>query len=136
MARKAKKTVSENGTTLVAKGAHIKGDILFQGSLEVEGEITGNLVGKEGEDTVVRILDAGSVNGELRVPVIFISGKVSGDVYASQQIELAANAVVDGDVHYNVLEVERGAQVNGNFVQKKPGEVQRVVLPIGAQVAE
>lgn len=134
MVRRSKKNASKNAITLIAQGAHIKGDIHFQGSLEIEGEVTGNVIGAEGSDSEVRILDAGSVKGELRVPVVFISGKVAGDVFAGKQIELATSAVVDGNIHYTLLEVERGAQVNGNFVLEKAGAAKNTVLPIGEKL--
>lgn len=136
MVRKLKKNAAKNAITLIAQGAHVKGDIHFQGDLEVEGEVSGSILGAEGGDSEVRILDAGSVKGELRVPVVFISGKVTGDVFASKQVELAASAVVDGDIHYSLLEVERGAQVNGNFVLEKAGSVKNTVLPLGEKMGE
>ena len=136
MAFKSKKSISKNTITLVAQGAHIKGDIHFQGALEIEGEVTGNIIGTDGGDSEVRILDGGSVTGELRVPVVFISGKVDGDVFASKQVELAASAVVDGNIHYTLLEVERGAQVNGNFVLEKTGATKSTITPIGEKAEE
>ena len=136
MMRKSKKNAGKKAITLLAQGVHVKGDIYFQGNLEIEGEVTGNVIGADGSDSEVRVLDSGSIKGELRVPLVFISGKVAGDVFASKQVELAASARVDGNIHYTLLEVERGAEVNGNFVLEKPETAKNVVLPMGEAMGE
>ena len=46
MARKAKLGFSDQATTLVARDTLVTGDIQFRGSLEVEGHVTGNIVGE------------------------------------------------------------------------------------------
>ena len=136
MMRKSKKNTGKKAITLLAQGVHVKGDIHFQGNLEIEGEVTGNVIGADGSDSEVRVLDSGSVKGELRVPLVFISGTVVGEVFASKQVELAASARVDGNIHYTLLEVERGAQVNGNFVLEKPETAKNVVLPMDEAMGE
>ena len=50
---------------------------------------------------------------------MIVSGRIEGDIYAAKQVELASQAVVKGDIHYALLEIEKGAQVNGGFVQEE-----------------
>lgn len=107
-------------TTLIASGAHVMGDIRFAGNLEVEGQITGNIIAEEGADARVRILPKGCVVGDVNVPLVVINGRIEGNIYSGQQIELAANAVVIGDLHYVLIEIEKGAQVNGSFIHSDP----------------
>ena len=97
------------------------GDILFRGSLEVEGEIAGNVTGEAEASAQVRVLKEGVICGEVRVPVVVISGRVRGDVYAGEQVHLTASAEVEGDVHYALLEVERGARVSGKLMPAAAG---------------
>lgn len=104
------------GTTLLARSAEIHGDVRFAGHLEVEGRIVGNVDAEDGTDARVRVLDKGIVEGEIRAPNVVINGQVTGDVRATQHLELAANAVVNGNVYYQVIEMVKGAQVNGNLV--------------------
>lgn len=63
------------------------------------------------------VLEKGLVRGESHEPSVLVCGRVIGDIYADKLIELATGAVVEGNVHYNVLEVSKGAQVNGSLVQ-------------------
>lgn len=107
---------ASGGTTLLARSVEIIGDIKFGGNLEVEGVVTGNIYAQPGTDARVRIMEKGEVKGEINAPKIVINGHVTGDVYSTKHIELAANAVVNGNVHYSVIEMVKGAQVNGNLV--------------------
>jgi cytoskeletal protein CcmA (bactofilin family) len=47
-----------------------------------------------------------------------INGQVTGDIYASERLELAPQARVVGDVRYNSLEMAAGAQVNGRMAHQ------------------
>ncbi|WP_369809176.1 polymer-forming cytoskeletal protein [Oceanicoccus sp. KOV_DT_Chl] len=47
---------------------------------------------------------------------MIINGEVLGDVHCDQHVELAAKASVEGNVHYNLIEMVKGAQLNGNLV--------------------
>tara|TARA_R110000787_G_scaffold22225_7_gene64720 strand:+ start:9178 stop:9633 length:456 start_codon:yes stop_codon:yes gene_type:complete len=116
--------------TLIAEDTHVMGELRFQGSLEIEGEVTGNILAQEAEESAVRVLDKGLVRGEVRVPSVYVSGRVHGDIHADRLVELATDSVVEGNVYYNVLQVEKGAQVNGSLVQgKQAQEVSKTVEP-------
>jgi cytoskeletal protein CcmA (bactofilin family) len=109
-------TFSAGSTTLVSKNTEIVGDINFSGNLMIEGKVTGNVYVSSGADAHARVLEKGTVVGEIRVPSIVINGTINGDVYSDKHVELAAKAVVNGNVHYNLIEMVKGAQVNGNLV--------------------
>ncbi|MCV6605792.1 MAG: polymer-forming cytoskeletal protein [Porticoccaceae bacterium] len=118
---KNKKAVSSNysngATTLIAEGTEISGEIRFHGNLEIEGRVIGNIVAMDDDKARVRVLQSGQVQGEVQAPSVVVNGLVEGDLKVSHQLELAARAVVDGNVHYRLIEVEKGAQVNGNFIR-------------------
>lgn len=115
-------------TTLIASGTEISGDIRFSGHLEIEGVVRGNICAATDEgEAFVRVLQSGRIEGEVRAPEVVINGRVTGDVHASKHVELAEQAIVDGDVHYSLIEMIKGAQVNGNLVHVKG--------PVGAAVA-
>jgi len=103
-------------TTLISKGTEIKGDLHFSGNLEIEGVIRGNIIAEEGSHAAVRVLHKGKVVGEINAPTVVVNGEVEGDVRSGKHLELAAKAVITGNVYYHFLEVVKGAQVNGNMV--------------------
>lgn len=110
-------------TTMIAKGTVVSGDVHFEGGLLVEGTIKGNVRAADGTDSLLRLSEAGNIEGEIHVPNVVINGKVTGDVHSSGHVELAAKAAVHGNVHYNLIEMVMGSQVNGALVHAQPAKV-------------
>lgn len=108
----------QNDTTLIAAGTRIEGDVLFSGTLELEGVVNGEIRAHGDDEAVLRILPGGRVNGSVRAPVVVINGEVDGNVFSNEHVELAAGAVIHGDVEYSLIEMTRGAQVNGRLVYR------------------
>jgi cytoskeletal protein CcmA (bactofilin family) len=116
---------SSNNTTLISKDTEVVGDIKFCGNLDVEGVVRGNILAQPGKEAVVRIVDKGRVEGEIRAPSVIINGTIVGDVYSTKHLELAAKAKVAGNVHYTMVEMAMGAEVNGGLkhsVEMSPKE--------------
>ena len=119
-------------STLIAENTTIRGDVQFSGGLHLEGTIDGS-IGAEGPDAVLTLSRKGRVNGEVRVSNMVIDGTVVGDVFVTERIELAANARIDGNVHYKLLEMTAGAQVNGKMLHQDDAP-RRLAAP-GADMA-
>lgn len=101
-------------TSLIARGTFIQGDVRFSGALHLEGRIAGSIHADE-PGAVFTLSESGMVEGEIRVPHAIINGQVRGDIHAAERLELAADARITGDVHYQSLEMAAGAQVNGRM---------------------
>lgn len=116
--RRKNTATAPNEHTLIAKGSTITGDIQFDGVLHVQGNVVGYVTvsGDKGQLVVDR---SGIIEGEVRVPHIIINGQVIGDVYATEKLELAENARVEGNVTYETIEMMAGAQVNGKLVRSQ-----------------
>jgi cytoskeletal protein CcmA (bactofilin family) len=123
--RKRNEQTARNAeTSLISHGTIIRGDVRFTGTLHLDGRIEGTVLG-EGSGAVFTLSEHGQVQGEVRVPHAMINGQVNGDIYASERLELAAQARVIGDVRYNSLEMAAGAQVNGRIAHQGDEHVQR-----------
>ena len=105
-----------NNHTLFAKGTEVVGDVHFDGELDLEGKVRGNIIADGSGSAKVSVSDKGMVEGEIRAPNILINGSITGDVHSAKHIELGATAVVNGNVHYQLIEMVKGSQVNGNLV--------------------
>ncbi|GAB2512051.1 bactofilin family protein [Microbulbifer agarilyticus] len=105
-----------NSTTLIAKNTEVTGDLHFRGNLVVEGTVKGNISAQSDSDARLQVVDGGTIEGEIRVPNVVVNGSVKGDVHASGHLELASKAMVEGNVHYKLIEMVKGAQVNGSLV--------------------
>ena len=120
-----------HSTTLISKDSEIVGDIKFSGDLEIQGVVRGNIMAKGDSGATVRIVEGGRVEGEIHSPKVIVNGNVTGDIHCGEHVELAAKACVEGNVHYNLIEMVKGAQVNGSLVyagatSKKLAKVEAV----------
>ncbi|HET8554702.1 MAG TPA: polymer-forming cytoskeletal protein [Rhodanobacteraceae bacterium] len=104
-------------TSLIARGTTIRGDVEFSGALHLDGSIEGAVLAADDGNAVFTLSAEGQVVGEVRVPNAVINGTVKGNIVASERLELAAQARVEGDVHYRVLEMAAGAEVNGRMMR-------------------
>ncbi|RDH83105.1 MAG: cell shape determination protein CcmA [endosymbiont of Galathealinum brachiosum] len=114
-----KKNKSTKIETLIGTAMEIQGDLIFSGGLHVDGKIVGNVIAEEDSHSMLVLSDQGQIEGEVRVPYVVLNGQVTGDVYASERVELSRHGQVKGNVYYNLLEMAMGAEVNGNLVHCK-----------------
>lgn len=115
--------------TLIGAQTVIRGDITFSGGLHIDGQVHGAIVAEAGSDALVTISDKGRIEGEIRAPHVVINGTLDGDVVASERIELASQARVTGNIHYKLLEMAAGAQVNGQIMRdEEPRRVPKAVV--------
>lgn len=121
-----KKFYSSHITTLISRSTEVQGDIHFSGSLEIEGTVSGNITADRESSAEVRLRESGTVRGEINVPRIVVNGLVEGDIYAGEHIELAAKAVVKGNIHYASMEMVMGAEVNGSLHRNEGQEIRRI----------
>ena len=105
--------------TLIGTAMEIQGDLIFSGGLHVDGKIVGNVIAEDDSHSMLVLSDQGQIEGEVRVPYVVLNGQVTGDVYASERVELSSHGQVKGNVYYNLLEMAMGAEVNGNLVHCK-----------------
>jgi cytoskeletal protein CcmA (bactofilin family) len=102
--------------TLVSRTTEIVGDIHFSGELIIEGRVKGNIYAEDDSAAMIRVAEKGAVEGEICVPSAIVNGLVQGDVRSAIHLELAAKAVVVGNVYYNLIEMVMGSEVNGNLM--------------------
>lgn len=123
---KAKSTTTKSAKidTLIGQNTEIRGDVVFNGGLHVDGTLKGNVIADQDSGSVLSVSERGLVEGDVRVPNVVLNGCVVGDVYAANHIELAPQARVKGNVYYKIIEMARGAEVNGNLVHRGEGSVE------------
>jgi cytoskeletal protein CcmA (bactofilin family) len=92
------------------RGSKITGKVSFEGPARIEGEVDGEINSK---DSVV-ISESAIVTAQIRAASVSVAGKVSGDIVATQRIEIRPNAKVSGNITAPVLVVHEGAQFEGH----------------------
>jgi cytoskeletal protein CcmA (bactofilin family) len=114
-----KKIRSSKIETLIGQGMEISGDVKFSGGLHLDGKICGNVSADDSDSSVLIVSDMGRVEGDISVAYAVINGEVTGNVYASEKLELSGKARITGNVHYNLLEMASGSEVNGKMLHDK-----------------
>jgi cytoskeletal protein CcmA (bactofilin family) len=103
--------------TLVGKTSRIQGDLEFAGGLHLDGHIAGNVTAVPGTASSLYVSETGGVEGAVEVPNVMLNGTVRGDIYARGRLVLGANARVEGNVSYGVIEMTLGAEIMGRLTQ-------------------
>ena len=114
--------------TIIGQQTQISGDLRFSGGLHIDGHVKGNVIADEGSASVLTVSEHGKIDGDVRVPNVFLNGLVTGDVHCDERIELAAKARVNGDVYYNLIEMVMGAEVNGSLLHQTDKAAQHAGL--------
>ncbi len=100
--------------TIIGKGS------VIEGSLQVEGEIRidGTVKGKISSTGSLTVGNGGIIEADLDTKVAVIGGNVTGNILASDKIELQSKAVVEGEITTKNLTVEEGAVFQGKCNMK------------------
>lgn len=106
----AKEMETANNINLVSAGTKVTGDIESSSGIRIDGQLKGKITirGK------VVIGSPGMVNGDIVCQLIEVSGKVSGNIQASELVSLKASAVIQGEIVTKKLAIEPGAVFTGS----------------------
>lgn len=117
--------------SLIGASTRIEGNLFFSGGLRIDGAVRGNVAALPDQPGTLVLSEHARIEGELRAAHVVINGTVHGPVYASESLELQAGCRVKGDVHYQSIEIVRGAVVEGNLVHHGAAEMK----PAGLKLA-
>ncbi len=115
---KSKRGTSVDIQTLIGPGTRVHGDVEFAGGCHVDGEVVGNVRATGATAATLSISESGRVEGSVSAPFVVLNGTVQGDVRAAERVELGATAKVVGNVHYRLIEMAIGAEINGKLVHE------------------
>jgi cytoskeletal protein CcmA (bactofilin family) len=98
------------GTSVIATGLKIVGDVETSGTLKIEGTVQGSIRGAR----QVIVGRSGVIQGDIQAEEIVLGGRVVGTVTATERVEIQANSVIEGDIHTRSIVVFEGGLLNGN----------------------
>lgn len=129
MLKKASGVSAEHAeiTAFLGKGTEFKGVLSFEGTIRVDGRVEGEVLSK---DTLIAG-DEAHLQGEISVGTIISSGKIVGNVNASQKAHILAPGVIEGNIKTPKLIIEEGVTFDGKCEmagQKKSADQKIVSL--------
>ena len=103
----------------IGKTIQIRGDVTGAEDLVIEGEVEGTV--KVLEHQVV-IASGGAVRGDLHVASVQINGRLKGNVFATERVELGESAAGEGNIAAPRVAMADGGTFNGSIdTTGKPG---------------
>ena len=116
-ASRASASPAGEGRACLDRGSKITGKVVFEGAARIEGEVDGEITAK---DSLV-IGESAVITAQIRAASVSVAGKVSGDIVATQRIEIRPNAKVSGNITAPILVVHEGAQFEGHCSMQPEG---------------
>jgi cytoskeletal protein CcmA (bactofilin family) len=117
------RSVIGNDLKIIGQGLKI----ISQGTLQVDGEIEGDVGGSE-----VIIGEKGRVTGTVAAERVIVRGQISG-VIRGVTVTLQASSRVEGDIHHLSLAIEQGAEFDGRC--RRPADANELNLNLEAAAA-
>jgi len=113
-ARAAGKQRAQGGKPMANVGQSIvfKGTLSGNEDLEIEGQVEGDVDLSEHQLTIGA---SAQIKAEITAKSILVIGRVTGNLTASERIEIQATGVVEGDIKTPRLLVQEGAVLNGRI---------------------
>lgn len=100
-------------TTLIDKDIMISGDTTYTGGIRIDGKINGNLKVHGEEDSLLIMGHGSKITGDVEVEKAIINGEINGNIKCHDYLELNTNAIVNGSIEYDIIEVHEGSKING-----------------------
>jgi cytoskeletal protein CcmA (bactofilin family) len=111
----ATSTLGGPGDLRLGRGVKLEGKLTFSGTVRVDAVFQGEIV----TDGVLVVGEGARVDAEIACGTVVVEGDVTGNIIASQAVELRASGRLRGDVEAPAFAIERGAVFEG--ASKRPG---------------
>lgn len=125
MSKKSNQKACNTIDILYGAQTTVKGNTTFSGGLRVDGKVNGNITADSTDDSTLVLSQHAEVVGNVKVAHLTVAGKLRGNVYCSERIELLPTADVSGELHYNEIDIAQGASVNANLVCENKEQTEK-----------
>ena len=119
-------TGAEAGTSVIAPGMKVVGDLETSGILKIDGTVQGSIRGAR----QVMLGRSGVIQGDVQAEEVVLGGRVVGTVTATERVEIQSNSVIEGDVHTRSIVVFEGGLLNGNVRMDMAGAKGATSTPV------
>lgn len=99
--------------SVISEGFEMRGDIVSNGILHVDGRVQGNITCES-----IHITGNGVVEGQVRCATLNVKGRFKGTA-TCERLVVNATAQVHADLYYRSLSVAAGAVIQGELHQQE-----------------
>src|SRR3954454_13672909 len=108
----------EKGPVNIGKSVVIKGELTGSEDLTIEGHVEGKI---ELRQNVLTIGPNGKIKAQVFAKSVIILGEVTGNVTATEKVDLRDNGAVDGDIAAPRVAIAEGAHFRGSIDMQRTG---------------
>jgi cytoskeletal protein CcmA (bactofilin family) len=120
--RRGKRPRRSDLTAFIDEGSEMEGRYTFRGTVMLNGRFKGEI---SSEDTLI-IGERGVVEADIRAGRVQVNGEITGNVRATERIDLKRTARMYGDVEAPVVVVEEGVVFEGHCRMAKPSPMREI----------
>lgn len=102
----------------IGKSVVIKGELNGSEDLTIEGQVEGTI---QLRDNVLTIGPNGKIKAQIFAKAVIILGEVTGNVTASEKVDIRDNGSVDGDIISPRVAIAEGAHFRGSVDMQRKG---------------
>ncbi|MEO7775051.1 MAG: polymer-forming cytoskeletal protein [Steroidobacteraceae bacterium] len=102
--------------TLIGRATRVEGDLTFTGGLHLDGRVTGSVTAEGEASSMLSVSESGVIEGSVVATQVVLNGAVKGDITARERVVFGAQAKVEGNVRYGVIEIADGATIQGRLI--------------------
>ncbi|MFZ4579935.1 MAG: bactofilin family protein [Myxococcota bacterium] len=110
--------MSNELNALLGKGSEFNGKLNFEGSVRIDGRFSGEIF----SDGTLIIGEGAIVTAEINVATVAVYGEVTGNITATDGVELHAPASLRGNITSPALHIDKGVFFDGACQMTSPQE--------------
>lgn len=118
--------------TFLGPESSLEGKLAFEGTVRLDGHFTGSIESKEG---LMVVGEKAVIHAEILVHTAVVRGEVSGNIRATDHIELHKPARVFGDLSAPVVIIDAGVIFHGNCSMEPKGEAKGKTINLSERQA-
>ena len=113
---------TERDIVNIGKSVVIKGELNGSEDLTIEGQVEGTI---QLRDHILTIGPNGKIKAQIFAKAVIVLGSVTGNVTASEKVDIRDNGSVDGDIISPRVAIAEGAHFRGSVdMQRKAGATE------------
>jgi len=113
----------------IGKSVVIKGELNGSEDLTIEGHVEGTI---QLRDHVLTIGPNGRIKAQVFAKSVIVLGEVTGNVTASDKVDIRDNGSVDGDIVAPRVAIAEGAHFRGSVDMQRKGQTAQAAKPTTA----
>jgi len=103
------KNLGSQISAVIDKGCEFKGDMVFDGVVRIGGTFEGKIFSND----ILIIEETAIIKADIEADIVYISGKLLGNIIAKTRIETFKPAIIKGNLSAPTIVMEEGVIFDG-----------------------